>query len=378
MDRIFTACHGTQLLVIQHLRHHLQSPAKRDFLLWYPMDNVPRIEVFMKDILATAGFADVLDIRDFAALQPRVHGPVTWPFETVRRLRQDAATLHRWMSRNAISEQDAELWADDPAQFYVDLPRGILRKARHVKIPHCFNHEDVTSSQVKRKADADWQATPWPKKYLFGAWQRWASGVDLRPQRVVYDRAYSFDLPSSWVDDSIDVSELISIDRFEATYRTLPEPLRTAVEANLGQIKSAAKPLLLLLLFGFGTGPQTRRIYEKAIARIFSDHAAELKNCSLAVKVHPGSIGIEEPVFFDWLRANVPAQIYPITHSLNLEFLLPQLRPDYVLAGLCGALPIIRALKIGKAVGISELIDAFQRDNPTYPVSEFLKGIEIW
>jgi hypothetical protein len=61
-----------------------------------------------------------------------------------------------------------------------------------------------------------------------------------------------------------------------------------------------------------------------------------------------------------------------------LEFLLPQLRPDYVLAGLCGALPIIRALKIGKAVGISELIDAFQRDNPTYPVSEFLKGIEIW
>jgi hypothetical protein len=135
---------------------------------------------------------------------------------------------------------------------------------------------------------------------------------------------------------------------------------------------------VLLLLFGFGTGPQTRRIYETSIARIFSEHAAELKNCSLAVKVHPGSIGIEEPVFFDWLRTNVPAQIYPITHSLNLEFLLPQLRPDYVLAGLCGALPIIRALKIGKAVGITELIEVFKQDHPTYPVAEFLKGIEIW
>jgi hypothetical protein len=378
MDRIFTACHGTQLLVIQHLRHHLQSPAKRDFLLWYPMDNVPRIEAFMREIIPTAGFADVLDIRDFAALQPRVQGTITWSFETVRRLRQDAASLHRWMLRNGIAEKDTELWADDPAQFYVDLPRGILREARHVKIPHCFNHEDVTSSEVKRKADADWQATPWPKKYVFGAWQRWASGVDLRPQHVIYDRAYSFELPSCWVDNSIDVSELISIDRFEATYRALPEPLRKAVEANLGPIKSAARPLVLLLLFGFGTGPQTRRIYQKSIARIFSEHAAELKNCSLAVKVHPGSIGIEEPLFFDWLRTNVPAQIYPITHSLNLEFLLPQLRPDYVLAGLCGALPIIRVLKIGKAIGLSELIEAFKQDHPTYPVPEFLKGIEIW
>ena len=70
------------------------------------------------------------------------------------------------MLRNEIAEEDAELWADDPAQFYVDLPRGILRNARHVKIPHCFNHEDVTSSQVKCKADADWQTTPWPRKYL--------------------------------------------------------------------------------------------------------------------------------------------------------------------------------------------------------------------
>jgi hypothetical protein len=63
---------------------------------------------------------------------------------------------------------------------------------------------------------------------------------------------------------------------------------------------------------------------------------------------------------------------------LNLEFMLPQLRPDYVLAGLCGALPIVRQLNVGAPVGLSELIDAFAKDYPTYPTADFLKGIEIW
>jgi hypothetical protein len=378
MVRIFTACHGTQLLVIQHLRRHLPSSATRDFLLWYPMDNSPRIDSFMLDVIATAGFADTLDMRDFESLKPRTQSPLTWWFESVRRLRRDASTTRHWMERNGITEDDVELWSDTPVQFYVNFPRGLLRKSCHIKIPHCFNLEDDTTPQVKRQLQANWRATPWPKKFIFGTWQRWASGVDMRMERVVYDRAYTFDQPSCWAEKSLDVSYLISIDAFEATYRTLPPSLRAEVEVTLGQIRAAPRPLVLLLLFGFGAGPELRRIYEKSLTRIFSERASNLKDCSLAVKLHPGPSGVQESDFFNWLRSNIPAHIYQISHALNLEFILPQLRPDYVLAGLCGALPIVRQLNIGVPVGLSELIDAFAKDHPTYPTADFLKGIEIW
>jgi hypothetical protein len=376
--RLFTACHGTQLLVIQHLRHHLQSSATRDFLLWHPNNNNPRIDAFMKAVISTAGFADTLDIRDFECLKPRTHNSLEWWFESVRRLRRDTATVRHWMARNGITEDEVELWTDDPIYFYVVFPRGMMRTSRHVKIPHCFNHEDVTSSLGKRQAEAAWHAIRWPRKFVLGTWQRWATGVDMRMDRIVYDRAYSFDLPSCWADRSVDVSHLISIDKFEATYETLPSSIRTDVETILEPIRACRRPLVLLLLFEFGTGYRSRRIYEKAVSRIFSERASELKNCTLAVKVHPGTNGIPELDFFDWLKTNIPAQIFVINHSLNLEFMLPQLRPDYVLAGVCGALPIIRKLKTGVPVCLSEVMDAMVKGIPTLPTSDFLKGIEVW
>jgi hypothetical protein len=376
--RIFSACHGTQLLVIQHLRRHLPSPATRDFLLWHPIDNSPRIDGFMQSVISTAGFVDTLDMRDFESLKPRRQSAVTWWSESVRRLRCDAARLRRWMARNTIAERETELWTDEPIHFYVNFPRAVLRQARQVKIPHCFNHEDLTMPAFRRQLERSWRETSWAKRYLFLPWQRLASGVDMRMHNVVYDRAYSFDRPSAWTESCVGLSNLIAIDKFEATYRTLPASLRAEVEEALRPIRAARRPLVLLLLFGFGSGPETRDIYQKSVARVFAERRSELSGCSLAVKVHPGSAGAQEAAFLDWLRTNIPAEVYPIMHSLNLEFMLPQLRPDYVLAGLCGALPIVRALRAGRPVGLSELIEAFRREHPTYPTAEFFAGMEIW
>jgi hypothetical protein len=359
MVRIFTACHGTQLLVIQHLRRHLQLPEAREFLIWHPYGNTPFIDGFMQTVISTAGFADTLDIRDFASLRPRTQGPLAWWFESTRRLRRDAAKVRGWMGKNRIAEDDVELWADDPIHFYVNFTRGVLQKSRQVKIPHCFNLEDVTTPEWKAQLEQQWRATPWLKKALFLPWQRWTTGVDVRMERVVYDCAYTFDQPSSWAANSVDVSHLISIEAFDRTYRTLPASARAEVETILGPIRAGRRPLVLLLLFGLGPGPELRRIYESSIARIFSERASELRDCSLAVKVHPGAGGGTEQILFDWLEANIPAQIYPIRHALNLELMLPQLRPDYVLAGLCGALPIVKRLKIGRPVALSELTDAY-------------------
>jgi hypothetical protein len=378
--RIFAACHGTQLLVIQHLRRHLELPAAKELLLWHPMENNAFIDSFMRSVIPTANFADTLDIRDFESLQPRTQGSFTWWLESTRRLRRDVATVQSWLIKNGIAERDMELWTDDPIHFYVHFSRGTLRKSRQVKIPHCFNHDDVTTPEWKESLEKQWHGVSWPKRLFFLPWQRLTSGVDMRMERVVYDRAYTFDRPSPWSSVSLNVSHLISIDAFDATYRTLPAAIRGDVETILDPIRSSRRPLVLMLLFGLGTGPELRRLYEKSVKRIFSERATELANCTLAVKVHPGSNGREEQIFIDWLRANISAPVHSIVHPLNLEFMLPQLRPDYVMAGLCGALPIIRALRVGQPIAMAEMVEAYFSVKPEerQTVIKFLQGIEVW
>jgi hypothetical protein len=378
MVRIFTACHGTQLLVIQHLRRHLRLPAAEEFLLWHPMENRPFLDGFMQEVISSADFADTLDIREFQSLRPRYHGPSTWWLESARRLRRDAATVRRWLKKNRISEQDTEFWADDPSHVYVKFFRGMLRHSRHVKIPHCFNHEDATVPEWKQRLEREWHGLSWPKRHVFLPWQRLASGIDLKMERVVYDRAYTFDQPSPWSCHSLDASDLISIPAFDATYRTLPASTRQDVETILGPIQAGPRPLVLLLLFGLN--PELRSAYQNSVARLFREHATELKDCSFAVKVHPSTNGVEEKNLIDWLAVNIPARVYPIVHQLNLEFMLPQLRPDYVLAGPCGALPIVRRLGIGRPIALSEVTEAMCRMLPAERSAfhSLVDSMEIW
>jgi hypothetical protein len=219
-----------------------------------------------------------------------------------------------------------------------------------------------------------------PKKFLFMPWQRWMSGVDLRMGRIGYDRAYTFASPSPWSANSQDLSALISMDAFAGTYGGLPGSMRAEVDRLLAPIHASAKPLVLLLLFGLGEDDAFRTRYQRAMARLFSEHAAELRGCSLVVKWHPGASGAQEPLLVEWLRANVAAQVHEIRHPLNLEFMLPQLRPDYAVAGLCGSLPIVRDLGAGRPIIIAEWLDQYLAERPgeRHAVTQFLRGIEVW
>ena len=380
LTRIFAACHGTQLLVIQHLRRHLPRPPAREFLIWHPFDNNPAVDRFMNAIVSEAGFDGTLDIRDFESLKPRTQGPLTWLFESARRLRSDADTLRGWMAANRIEEAAAELWTDDPLHFYAIFPRAVLSRARQIKTPHCFNHEDSMSADSKQDLEAGWTSTSWPKKFLFVPWQRWMSGVDMRMERIVYDRAYTFASPSPWSANSLEISALIAVDAFAGTYGGLPRSMRAEVDNLLAPIRASAKPLVLLLLFGLGEDDAFRTRYQRAMARIFSEHAAELQGASLVVKWHPGASGEQEPLLVEWLRNNISAQVREIRHPLNLEFMLPQLRPDYVVAGLCGSLPIVRDLGAGRPIIISEWLDQYLAVRPgeRQAVTQFLRGIEVW
>ena len=380
MDRIFTACHGTQLLVILHLRRHLQLPPAREFLIWHPLDNNPSVDRFMRSIVSEAGFDGVLDIRDSESLRPRTHGPLAWWFESARRLRSDAGTIHAWMAANGIDEAGVELWADEPMHLNVILARGTLHQSVQVKIPHCFNFEDAMTPHLVSNFEAQWRNTPWAKKHIYFPWLRLSSRVDMRLDRVAYDRAYTFAMPSPWSANSVDVSKLISIDAFAHTYRGLPSSLRADIDASLAPIKAGARPLVLLLLFGLGSDDMSRTMYQQTLRRVFAEHASELQGCSLVVKWHPAASGEQERILVEWLSKNVPAQVHEICNPLNLEFLLPQLKPDYVMAGLCGSLPIVRDVHAGRAIMLAEFLDFYLAQTPTAQqwVPQFLQGIEVW
>jgi hypothetical protein len=376
--RIFVACHGTQLLVILHMRKHLALPPAREYLLWYPLENSAFIDGFMQELLSNADFDATLDIRDFHSLTPRAHGAAAWWLESVRRLRRDAARVRTWLAANRISPEHVELWADDPIHVYVRMLRGMFCASRQVKFPHCFNQEDATIPAWKARVEAQWRRISPLKRHAFLPWQRWASGVDLRMERVVYDRAYTFDAPSPWSPDSRDVSHLISLAAFDATYRGLPVSLHQEIETILAPIRSGRRPLVLLLLFGLNAA--LREAYQAAVTRMFCERAVELAGCAFAVKVHPGTYGEEEDRFFDWLGDNIPAPVHPIIHPLNLEFMLPQLRPDYVLAGPCGALPVVARLGAARVVALAEVTDEMCRVLPTETSAfrSLVQSMEVW
>lgn len=378
--RIFSVSHGTQLLVIQHLRCHLQLPKAREFLVWHPLGGNPLIDRFMQSIIETANFEAVFDVRHFESLRPRTESAIKWWFESTRRLRCDARYVRQWMKTHDILDEEVELWADDPIHFNVNFFRGFFRKARHVKFPHGFDYEDETMPETKKRFEAKWHSVSWVKRNLFWPWQTLWSGVELRLERCVVDTSYTFDRPSPWGRKSVDVSELISMDAFAKTYHVLPSGIRAEIDAILEPIRTSQKPLVFLLLFGLGPDDSIRIMYQQAVARIFTERASELRNCTLVVKWHPGATGSQEKILLAWLRANVPARIHEIRHPLNLEFMLPQLRPNYVVAGLCGSLPIVRTLGAGKPILLADLRDSYIEANAAQRAwaMQFQQGIEIW
>ena len=335
----------------------------------------------MREVIDGAGFEGVLDIRDFASLRPREHGALAWVFESARRLRADAAVVRDWMEENGIRAADSELWADDPSHFNVTFLKGLLRAARQVKFPHCFNLEDASAIATRAKLEADMRKSPLLKRLVFRPWLKFSTSVDSGPRAVLtYDTAYSFDLPSPWAEYRVDVSGLISIDAFRRTYEALPGTVRGSVEGVLAALNASRRPLVLLLLFGFDPAGKTLRSYQRAIARLFAEHAPELSGCTLAVKVHPATSGTDEELFFDWLGTAVPAYVVPVRSILNLEFMLPQLRPDYVLAGPCGALPIVKRLRIGRPILLREImeetLDAYPAERGSH--ESLVSGIDVW
>jgi hypothetical protein len=281
------------------------------------------------------------------------------------------------MNDNCISDQELEVWTDDPIHFNTLFARAMWPNVRHVKFPHCFNLDDALSSNFKRDLEERWTKASSLKKYLYWPWLRFISGVDYG-HRTVFDRAYTFNVTSPWAKQSIDISHLITTEAFVQTYQSFPQEIKLGILSQLQPIRLAPGPLILLLLFGLT--PSIREAYQNAVARIFSERNDELADCNLAVKIHPGAIGLEEEVFFNWLETRMPGRIFPIRSGINLEFFLHELQPDYIWAGPCGAMPVLRRLQGPRLVALPEITELFAHTSSGRPntYEHILGDIEVW
>jgi len=282
------------------------------------------------------------------------------------------------MRANRIRENESELWSDDPLHFNVVFAKALLRRARQVKIPHAFNLEDGTCCSY-RDGLLKKTAASLAKRLLFWPWIRLASSCDFRSETVFrYDSGYSFDRPSCWANAAIDASGLISARAFMETLETLPIELRTQVHSSAAQLRTCPRPVVLVLLFGLTA--ELAAAYRESLSRIFAERALSLRECTVAVKVHPGSSGSEEAGFIAWAKANLPAEVVPIYTLVNLELMLADMAPDFILAGPCGALPVAQRLGLGAPIVLpeimAELCRAFPGDAACF--NEMVVGMESW
>lgn len=375
--RIFTVCHSSPLMVVQHLRRHLDLPPAREFLLHGRQPNAPWMTEFMSKVIATAGFSGSLDLDKLESVHPRTQGPIAWWFESARRSRRDAAAVRRWMKENEILENEIELWTEEPIHFDTLFTWALLPDVRHVKYPECLYREDDDSQFYKQRVEARWTKASWARKHIYWPWLRLVSGLDYG-RRPEYVRGYTFDRPNPWTRNSIDVSRLITIEAFRETYQQLPSSIRGELEQELRPIQAGRRPLVLLLLFGLG--PDSSRLFESCVRRIFAERRSELASCTLAVKFHPGATGDEENALVARLDTLLPGRVFPLRSGLNLEFILPELRPDYVLGGPSGAMPILRKLNGPRPIALPEITDALVQVHPEESAAYelILRDIEVW
>jgi len=373
--RIFVVVHSTQLLIIQHIRTNGALPKAREFVVWQTVGDPPGQQEFMQSIISTAGFDGDLNVRDFLLMRTRTSGALRWVFDSVRSYILDARKVRQWMRRNNIDANDVELWVDDPIHLPTVFMLGALPAARRIKFPHAFNYDEDYSPDLKDKVLRPWRNPTWIRRFFQWPLIRLLAGVDLRIARLRYDAGYTFHAPSCWSQESRDISALVSADALRATFLSLPREVREEFNQLEKQLEYAQRPLIVLLLFGLDAHPALRPAYEASVTRILKERRDEIADGSLIVKIHPSARGIEEEKFFSWLKENVRQPIFITKMRLNFEFMGALVRPDYVLAGPCGALPLVQRLATGKPIVLREVMDLFA-DEPT--VAKLVEGMEVW
>jgi hypothetical protein len=378
--RICVALSTTQLLPLIHILRNESRDGFQDVLLWSSYESAIENHRMMADLIKTSEFHSAYELVDLKIPEPRRTGSILWPFQSLLRHRYDARKLRALLAPHLATAKTVEIWTDEPIHYPMRFLHGLFPNAIHVKFPHSFNQDDRGSVGYRnRMIDKFRKESTWTRRVFWRA-IRLCSGVQYGLNiGIQFDRAYSFDRPSPWSKNTVDVSHLIKSATMNATYARLPLRLRREVEEKIYQASPIPGcPWTLLLLFGLDEN--LRKKYRDAIVRIHRERPEALSGFQLVVKPHPANRNDQPEVLAKELseRLNTPVTLFDCT--LNLDILWSIVPAKFVLAGPCGALPTIGRLGAARAVILREiledLITRFPQEKDGY--ESLVEGYDVW
>ena len=164
-----------------------------------------------------------------------------------------------------------------------------------------------------------------------------------------------------------------------ATYARLPVSLRREVEEKIRQASPApGRPWALLLLFELDES--VRNQYRRAITRIYREHSEALAGLQLILKPHPLNRNDQPKILADQLAQGLNQPVTLFDCTLNLDILWSLVPASLVMAGPCGALPVVRRLGIARTVILREIFDHIVRSYGKYGdvFERSFRGFEVW
>ena len=311
----------------------------------------------MSQVLKAYDFEAVYELSGFKIPTPRKSGQLLWPLQSLLRHRHDARRFRSLLKRHLADSQYVEVWTDEPIHHPMRFLHGLFPEAVHVKFPHCFDHDNDSSAAYReRMLDAFRKEATWTRRVFWRA-IRLYSGVRYNLEYgMQFDRAYSFDVPSPWSKNTVDVSHLIESTAMNETYARLPLSLRREVEEKIHQSSATpGHPWALLLLFGLDEN--ARKKYRDAVLRMYRERPEAFSGLQLVVKPHPLNRNDQPEVLVKELSQALKQVVTLFNCTLNLDILWSVVPAKLVLAGPCGALPVIRRLGIARAVVVAEILE---------------------
>lgn len=384
--RICAAVSTTQLLPLIHILRHQPEVNCQDILLWDTSCMGAAAEEGAKLMQAVAEsypFAAIYRLENFKIPTQRTAGVIGWPLQFLLRHKHDSQKLKKLLLAHLKDSPKVEIWTDEPIHFPMMFLHGMFPTATHVKIPHGFDLE-LSANKFDRAARLEQRKllTTIPRRILWKI-NKLISGISYDTETgLIFDRAYTFNRPSSWSDSSVDMSQTITLENMKEIYSSLSQYLRSEIEAKIQSVSSPQKkPWILLLLFPISS-LESKEIYRNAINRIFQEKSELFSGHQLVIKPHPiGSTKLPLELVEE-LSRDLPIEVSFFNCRLNLDILWHLIPADIVLAGPCGALPIVSRLGVARSLVINEILEDsfnfFSEESVEFKqFKEMMEGLDV-
>ncbi|MBE9250758.1 hypothetical protein IQ226_16790 [Dolichospermum sp. LEGE 00240] len=358
--RICAVVSTTQLLPLIHILRHQPEENCQDILIWDTSvmgESAEKGAILMQAVAESYPFAATYRLKGFKISTPRTAGRISWPFQFLLRHRHDSRLLRNLLLPHLKDSPQIEIWTDEPIHFPMMFLHGMFPTATHVKIPHAFNLEnggciDYRNSFLSQRI----YQSGFFRKLLWKLNDLISNVKYDKETGLTFDRAYTFDHLSCWSNNTIDLSHTIVAENLKNIYELLPLHLKLEVEEKIVIASNGSeKKWILLLLFGLNN--DIKNAYRKSINRIFRESPEIFSNHQLVLKPHP--VGRDDLLIelIDELSLDLSMKVTAFDCRINLDILWHLIPANIVLAGPCGALPIIKRLGISKPLVLKEIMD---------------------